>query len=136
MRIQKAYDKRYKGRRLIVMQHSFKEDLPEEYKDYFSGWYCGYMEVLAADKDYAEIDSNDNPADESCVEELYPNAIGGVTWVGYLPQEGIDDNNYYVGFDTNHFFSKEATLRDVVRSLHDMVDIDQAEINGGKNNED
>lgn len=78
MRIQKAYDKRYKGRRLIVMQHSFKEDLPEEYKDYFSGWYCGYMEVLAADKDYAEIDSNDNPADESCVEELYPNAIGGL----------------------------------------------------------
>ena len=63
---------------------------------------------------------------------------GGVSWVGYLPQEGIDNNNQYVGFDTSHYFPNEyqPTLKDVVRALHDMVDKDQVAINGGKQNED
>ena len=138
MQVQKVYDRKYNGRRIIVMSHSIGEDLPEEYKDDFMKWYCGYMEILAADKDYTTVNENENPADESCVEELYPNAIGGVTWVGYLPQEGIDNNNQYVGFDTSHYFPNEyqPTLKDVVRALHDMVDKDQVAINGGKQNED
>ena len=135
MQVQKVYDRKYNGRRIIVMSHSIGEDLPEEYKDDFMKWYCGYMEILAADNDYTTVNENENPADESCVEELYPNAIGGVTWVGYLPQESIDNNNQYVGFDTNHYFPNEyqPTLKDVVRALHDMVDKDQVAINGGKN---
>lgn len=134
IKVQKVYDRKYHGRRIIVMYHSF-EHLPEELNDGFMmNWYCGYMEILAADKDYTAVNENLNPADEGCVEELYPSAIGGVTWVGYLPQEGIDNNNQYVGFDTNHYFPNEyqPTLKDVVRSLHDMVDKDQVAINGGK----
>lgn len=78
----------------------------------------------------------------SSLYDLYPSAIGGVTWTGILPIAGIDSVNNYVGFDTNHFFSKEATLKDVVRSLHDMVNKDQVAINqvkqltGGNSDED
>lgn len=138
MKIQKVYDRKYHGRRIIVMYHSF-EHLPEELNDGFMmNWYCGYMEILASDKDYTAVNENECPVDEDCVVALYPSAIGWVNWVGCFPQEGIDDNNHYVGFSTDHYFPHEyqPTLKDVVKSLHDMVDKDQVAINGGKNNED
>lgn len=68
---------------------------------------------------------------DKVVCDLYPNAIGGVTWVGAFPVEGVDDINSYIGFDTMHPFTRKMTLKDVVNSLHAMVNIDQAEINGG-----
>lgn len=77
IKVQKVYDRKYNGRRIIVMWHSFENNLPEELKDDLMNWYCGYMEILAADKDYTAVNENLNPADEGCVEELYPSAIGG-----------------------------------------------------------
>lgn len=133
MKIQKVYDRKYNGRRIIVMWHSFSEEIPEEFKNDFSSWYCGYMEILAADKDYKDVEDVRNGATgDDLVYELYPSAIGGVTWTGAFPVEGVDDINNYVGFDTNHFGTDKLTLKDVVKALHDMVDKDQAAINGGK----
>jgi len=60
--------------------------------DGFYNWYCGYVEVKEGhpyfNKNYEELNNID--------------CHGGLTYSGKRFEE---DNNFYIGFDTNHFNS-------------------------------
>lgn len=123
------FDRKYKRRRLVVVHHYYAGDDPAIKRMPFTNWYCGYMQVLPEDKDYNLVCKTDETDLDVEWERLYPHASGGVTLVGYI---WFDPANQYVGFDTNHFFNRDANRQDCINALKDMVDYDQLKINNFK----
>lgn len=121
--IEIVYDKRYKGRRLIVVRHHIPAFLTEDGKvRNYMDWFCGYMEVLPVDKAYQAIKDGADYITYDFDEE-YPGAIYGITWADHFPLSGVDQFNYYVGFDTNHYSPDEHkfTKHEVIQALKKMA---------------
>ncbi len=105
--VKKIFDRVINGKRLVIKWHSFPDALTAD-------WYCGYLGV--------------NPKSSVanlCEEDLdynyiFPSAIGGVTWHGNCPGEQ-PDGRFYIGFDTAHYWTKNATSVEVQYHLMDMA---------------
>lgn len=117
------YNKVVNGRRFVVTRNGFDVS-PEErklYKKLAHDWYCGYMQILPSDKEYAlfkddEDDLNGVYESDHVVGHIY--GIGGITFMGKFniwPYDG-----YYLGFDTAHYFSRDVTEEEVIRATLDM----------------
>ena len=76
-------------------------------------WHCGYVEVKKEhpyfDVDYENLDNIE--------------CHGGLTYSGYLFKKKLNDNNYYIGFDTNHFDSFEANnLNSCIKECKNIIE--------------
>lgn len=118
------FDETINNRRFIVTRNGF--DLsPEERKSFIDlarDWYCGYMEIKPTDEEYKyfETDENDDSFDE--YEDVYfghiESAIGGITFASQL--DFIPEDSWFIGFDTNHFFSRDVTAKQVIKATLNM----------------
>lgn len=118
------FDETINNRRFIVTRNGF--DLsPEERKlfvDLARDWYCGYMEIKTADEEYKyfKSDEADDSVDE--YEDAYfghiRSAIGGITLASQL--DFIPEDSWFIGFDTNHFFSRDVTANQVIEATLNM----------------
>lgn len=128
-----VFDRKYNGRRLIVVHHYDVENDPTVVlpKPNALDWHCGYMQVLPSDKNYDSVSSGPT-WDGIDYDDLYPHASGGVALKGHIYCEPV---NYYIGFDTLHYFNRDWTARDCIRALRGMADIDQALINSNSSKE-
>lgn len=118
------FDETINNRRFIVTRNGF--DLsPEERKLFVNlarDWYCGYMEIKPTDEEYKyfETDENDDSVDE--YEDVYfehiESAIGGITFANQL--DFILEDSWFIGFDTNHFFSRDVIAKQVIEATLNM----------------
>ncbi|WEB33790.1 hypothetical protein [Lactobacillus crispatus] len=76
----------------------------------FNKWYCAYLQVSP----------NVATMADSKLDDLFPQALGGITHQGHLPNTLADDGKWYVGFDTAHFNMQHATLKQVLGALKEM----------------
>lgn len=124
-----VFGRKYNGRRLIIVHHYDTESDPSVVlpKPNMFNWYCGYMQVLPTDKNYKFVRNGEMWNYD--FDSLYPHASGGVTLVGNVDFEPM---NYYVGFDTAHYFNRNWNDKDCIRALKDMADYDQPKIDNFK----
>ena len=76
----------------------------------FNKQYCAYLQVSP----------NVATMADSKLDDLFPQALGGITHQGHLPNTLADDGKWYVGFDTAHFNMQHATLKQVLGALKEM----------------
>lgn len=102
-----VYQKRYKGRNLVVKKFSPTEHV--------RGWFTGYVELLPGDDFDFPIISNDPN-----VLSAFESFPGGVTFRD--PLQDMDDNSIYVGFDTMHWGMENLNENDCIKALKKTVD--------------
>lgn len=121
-----VFDHKYRGRKLLVVhRHDIgAEPTASIPRPTFADWYSGYMQVMPTDKNYNLAKSGETWRHD--FDHLYPHASGGITWAGRII---FDSTNYYVGFDTLHYFNNNWSVEDCIETLKNMVDIDQLRIN-------
>ena len=76
----------------------------------FNKWYCAYLQVKS---DFASKSEDE-------LDDLFPQALGGITYQGRLPNTLADDGKTYIGFDTAHFGMERVTLELVLGALKEM----------------
>lgn len=80
------------------------------------------MEIKTADEEYKyfKSDEADDSVDE--YEDVYfghiRSAIGGITLASQL--DFIPEDSWFIGFDTNHFFSRDVTAKQVIEATLNM----------------
>lgn len=93
---------------LIVAVHRYAPGL-DEYP-LLDSWYCAYLQVKS---DFASKSEDE-------LDDLFPQALGGITYQGRLPNTLADDGKTYIGFDTAHFGMERVTLEQVLGALKEM----------------
>lgn len=76
----------------------------------FNKWYCAYLQVSP----------NVATMADSKLDDLFPQALGGITYQGRLPNTLADDGETYIGFDTAHCGMEHVTLIQVLGALKEM----------------
>lgn len=104
---EKVIDMTIHGSRIVAV-HRYVPGL-DEYP-LLDSWYCAYLQVKS---DFASKSEDE-------LDDLFPQALGGITYQGRLPNTLADDGKTYIGFDTAHFGMERVTLEQVLGALKEM----------------
>lgn len=117
-----VYSKVVNGRRFAVTRFATSNSFYRGhllYKESVCDWYCGYMQILPADKEYEYFRNYEDENEfygSDYAGEIH--GIGGITYMGSFPMGTFD--GYYFGFDTAHYFSRDVTEEEVIKATLNM----------------